>query len=171
MQHETFTPPVFNFGLTGKWRLISFVPVVTLLFCGMVMLTMMAGSKVWWWVFWMITPPAIVAALLAIGLSRMKVTLDAKGLHLKALGYTVSAPWEDVAVRSNPRRNATLNNPSVSLSTWIAWTLPVLKAGLPWRAHYAETSMRSVPLWYFDDGTLRTAITKASTANPKPGSL
>ncbi|MCD4512112.1 hypothetical protein LQT97_12825 [Brucella pseudogrignonensis] len=168
MQQETFTPPIFNFDLTGQWRLISFVPVVALLFCGAVMLTMMAGSKVWWWSLWMITPPAIVAALLAIGLSRMKVTLDATGLRLKALGYSVSAPWSDVTVRSNPRLSATLNNPSVSLSTWIAWTLPVLKAVMPWRARYAEASMRSVALWYFDDGTLSTAITKASKANSKP---
>lgn len=168
MQHETFITPVSQFGLTGQWRLISFVPVVVLLFSGAVMLAMMAGSKVWWWSFWMITPPAIVAAFLAIGLSRMKVTLDATGLRLKALGYSVSAPWADVSIRSNPRLNATLNNPAVSLSTWTAWTLPVLKAVLPWRARHAEASMRYVALWYFDDGTLSTAITRASQTNSKP---
>ncbi len=31
---------------------------------------------------------------------------------------------------------------------------PVTDALFPWRAGLAEASLRRVPLWYFDDGTL-----------------
>ncbi|MCJ8151767.1 hypothetical protein [Shinella sedimenti] len=143
-----------EYRLNAQWRLVALVPVAAILFCAALIFFILSGSEIWWWSFWIITPPAIVAILFAVGLSNMKLSLDSSGLRFRGLGYTVSAPWTNVAPGAGPRLDVTLRDPEVSLSSWMAWMFPVTEALFPWRARLADASLRRVPLWYFDDGTM-----------------
>lgn len=143
-----------EYRLNAQWRFVALVPVAAILFCAALIFFILSEYEIWWWSFWIITPPAIVAILFAVGLSNMKLTLDRSGLRFRGLGYTVSAPWKNVKPGAGQRLDVTLRDPEVSLSSWMAWMFPVTEALFPWRARLADASLRRVPLWYFDDGTV-----------------
>ncbi|MDH4992370.1 hypothetical protein QEZ48_16260 [Aquamicrobium lusatiense] len=157
MQHSA-PQPALDYRLNAQSRWISLAPVMAIAVCAAIIFTVLAGSKVWWWSFWILTPPALVAILFAVGLSRMQLRIDDAGLRFRGLGYVVSAPWPQVERVPGSRLSLALREPQVSMSPWIAWMLPIVEALVPWRARQATVSMRMVPLWYFDDGTLDQAV-------------
>lgn len=157
MQHHA-PQSALDYRLNAQSRWISLVPVLAIVLCAAIIFPVLWGSKVWWWSFWILTPPALVAILFAVGLSRMQLRLDDEGLRFRGLGYVVSAPWPQVARLPGSRMSLVLSDPQVSMSPWIASMFPIVEVSVPWRARQATVSMRMVPIWYFDDGTLEQAV-------------
>lgn len=147
-----------EYSLNSQWRFVALVPVAAVVFCAAMIFFVLSGSKIWWWSFWIIAPPAIVAILFAVGLSNMRLTLSSYGLRFRGLGYTVAAPWTNVEYGPGPRLVVTLKDPEVMVSSWMVWMFPIAEALFPWRVRLAEASLRQIPLWYFDDGTLVNAL-------------
>ena len=158
-------PSAQTYRLAAKWRWMASIPLAVIVFAGGASAVAFSGSDVWWWIFPIFALPTVLAVVITLEMSRLRLEFDAHGLRYYTAGYMAQSPWPEVS-RSQSGTALILSNPRITYSPWMGWMIPIVAATQPRRAGLATHAMRSIPLGYFDDGTLDAALVKALSGPP-----
>lgn len=156
-----------TFPLLPKWRWMTAIPLGTMLATGAFVFIGLSGSEFWWWAFLIMALPILLAIVMTVEFSRLRIELSAQGLRYHNAGYMAEATWSEMS-RPGAGQVLVLDNPTIIFSPWLGWMAAIVAIFQPVRSHLASGAMRVIELKYFDDGTLDAALRDGMTAPGAP---
>lgn len=155
-----------TYPLLASQRWVIFVVPVTMIVTATYVFVSFSQSEFWWWSILIMAVPLLLTVFIALESTRLRIEVNQQGLRYYSVGYVAYAPWSQVSYHPAVP-SVVFDDPDIAFSPWLGWMVPVLGIFQPGRARFALSSMRVVPVRYFDDGTLDAAMSEFSPKNTK----
>jgi hypothetical protein len=149
-----------TYPLLTSYRWIIFIGPVLMVAVGAFVFFALSRTDYWWWSLLIMALPTLLSIVIAFEFARIRLEIGHEGLRYHAVGYCAEASWPRVSRHSAWAGRLALHKPDIRFSGWFEWMMQFLAFLLPGRAGYALSSMHTVPLRYFDDGSLEASISE-----------